>query len=98
MTKRKEKHFLYFGQKVVNYRKNLNLIPNSRENFISNRIEMGLLEENDISLKTLTNIENGYTMPTILTLMILGTALEIDIYILINDLIENIQINKVSNQ
>ncbi|WP_368862846.1 multiprotein-bridging factor 1 family protein [Staphylococcus hominis] len=38
----------------------------------------GLIRHEDISEKTLANIENGYTLPNLSTLKILATALEID--------------------
>lgn len=93
ITRRQNNDFIKFGGKIKNYRASLNLKNNSREFFISDRIETGILEEEDISIKTLSNIENGYTLPSIPTLLILSAALEVDIYDLINDLLENIRYN-----
>lgn len=93
ITRRQNNDFINFWGKIKNYRASLNLKNNSREFFISNRIETGILEEEDISVKTLSNIENGYTLPSISTLLILSAALEVDIYDLINDLLENIRYN-----
>ena len=93
MTRRKRSDFIDFGRKVKSHRESLSLERNSREFFLSDRIEMGLINEGDISLKTLTNIENGYTLPSIPTLQIRSTALEVDIFDLISDLLNNINNN-----
>ncbi|PXA17332.1 XRE family transcriptional regulator, partial [Staphylococcus pseudintermedius] len=44
----------------------------------------------DISEKTLMNIETGYTLPNLSTLKILATALEIDFIELIKEIEDHI--------
>lgn len=63
---------------------------NSRKYFIDDRVKKGLLEPHDISEKTLANIENGYTLPSLITLNYLSTALELDLLDLIREIREYI--------
>ncbi|AYM04038.1 XRE family transcriptional regulator [Levilactobacillus brevis] len=61
----------------------LSLSSNSREYFIEDRIETGLLSEGWISAKSLTNIELGKNFPSYTSLKLLSTALEVDFLILL---------------
>lgn len=67
---------------------NLSLYKSSRKYFLDDRIKKGLLTYDNISEKTLTNIENGHTLPSLITLNYLATALEVDLIKLINDIKE----------
>ena len=66
------------GQILKNHRLRLSLSNSSRQFFIEDRIKKGLLEDGKISEKTLTNIENGYNLPNLITLKYLSVALEVD--------------------
>lgn len=59
---------------------NLSLKKDTRSYFLYDRVRQGLIEYEDLSVKTLTNIENGYNLPSLSTLKILSTALEIDFF------------------
>ncbi|MBS9538770.1 helix-turn-helix domain-containing protein [Staphylococcus hominis] len=78
MTKRQKKELQELGEEIKRLRKELTLKSNSRSFFLDDRIIKGLIRHEDISEKTLANIENGYTLPNLSTLKILATALEID--------------------
>lgn len=64
---------------------NLSLKKDTRNYFLDDRVRQGLIEYEDLSVKTLTNIENGYNLPSLSTLKILSTALEIDFFQLLAD-------------
>ena len=66
------------GQILKHYRLLLSLPSSSRQFFINDRIKKGLLEDEQISEKTLCNIENGYNLPNLITLKYLSVALEVD--------------------
>ncbi len=66
------------GKILKNHRFRLSLPNSSREFFINDRIEKGLLEDGQISEKTLANIENGHNLPNLVTLKYLSVALEVD--------------------
>lgn len=66
------------GQILKDCRLRLSLPNSSRQFFIEDRIKKGLLEDGDISEKTLSNIENGHNLPNLITLKYLSVALEID--------------------
>lgn len=72
------------GNIIMNYR--LTIEEGSREKFIQSREELNMLPGGWISLKTLSNIENGYNMPSLTTLKILSTALEVDFVDLISEI------------
>lgn len=88
MTRRKEINYnsIQFGKTILNYRKDLTLKKNSREYFLKDRENKGLIEEKDISIETLKNIENGLTIPSLKTLKILSIALEVDFIQMVKDL------------
>lgn len=88
MTRRKEISYnsIQFGEIIFNYRKDLTLKKNSREYFLKDRENKGLIEEKDISIETLKNIENGLTIPSLKTLKILSIALEVDFIQMMKDL------------
>lgn len=73
---------LIIGSIIKKHRIALN-ISKSRQGFIDDRIDVGMLPENWISDKTLTNIENGHNVPSLSTLKMLSYALEIDLIDLI---------------
>lgn len=85
MTKRKNRELIKIGNIIYDHRMNLSLEKESRKFFLDDRVNKGLLEEGDISEKTLTNIENGYNLPSLVTLNYLATALEIDLLELIEE-------------
>lgn len=85
MTKRKNRDSIKIGKIIYDHRMNLSLEKESRKFFLDDRVNKGLLEEGDISEKTLTNIENGYNLPSLVTLNYLATALEIDLLKLIEE-------------
>lgn len=89
MTKRKTKkqHLVELGNIIYNHRMNLLLEKDSRSYFLDDRTQKGLLKENTISEKTLSNIENGYNLPSLPTLVYLSDVLEIDL----NDLLDDIK-------
>ncbi|KFE42137.1 helix-turn-helix domain-containing protein [Staphylococcus agnetis] len=92
MSKRKDRNLIEFGNVIRAHRDNLTLKNNSRSFFIDDRIKKGLLNYNEISEKTLMNIENGYNLPSLSTLKILAVALEVDFFKLLKDLYEHIPI------
>lgn len=65
------------GGIIANHRVALNLRPFGRQAFIDDRGKL-LADPDWISLKSLTNIENGYNLPSLPTLRLLSIALEID--------------------
>ncbi|MBN6854175.1 XRE family transcriptional regulator [Staphylococcus sp. UMB0328] len=69
---------------------NLSLKKDTRSYFLDDRVRQGLIEYEDLSVKTLTNIENGYNLPSLSTLKILSTALEIDFFQLLADVYDYI--------
>lgn len=74
------------GQILKNHRLRLSLSNSSRQFFIEDRIKKGLLEDGEISEKTLSNIENGYNLPNLITLKYLSVALEVDFFELIREI------------
>lgn len=78
MTKRKNRELQKLGYVINDYRMRLSLSNDSRKFFLDDRVAKGLLREEDISEKTLGNIENGYNLPSLSTLKYLSTALEVD--------------------
>lgn len=92
MTKRnsKNQNLISMGNIIYRHRINLSLEKSSRQFFLDDRIQKGLLQTTNLSEKTLTNIENGNTLPTLVTLKYLATALEIDLLELIKEIIEYI--------
>ncbi|MCM3186382.1 XRE family transcriptional regulator [Priestia megaterium] len=85
MTKRKERNLVNIGRIIYKHRIRLSLDKESRKFFLDDRVRKGLLEEGDISEKTLANIENGYNLPSLITLNYLATALELDLLELIEE-------------
>lgn len=69
---------------------NLSLKKDTRSCFLDDRVRQGLIEYEDLSVKTLTNIENGYNLPSLSTLKILSTALEIDFFQLLAEVYDYI--------
>ena len=61
-------------------------LNSSRENFLIDRINKGILNENGISVETLKNIENGNTLPSLPTLKLLANLLEIDFFQLLKEI------------
>lgn len=80
MTKKNElkTNLIQLGKILKEYRMQLSLKTNSRQFFIDDRVEKNLLDEGWISEKTLTNIENGHNLPSLITLKHLAFALEVD--------------------
>lgn len=79
-----DKKLTILGEILKNKRLDLSLEKKSREYFLKDRIDKGLIEDSSISIETLKNIENGKTMPSISTLKILAIAFEVDL----NELID----------
>lgn len=69
---------------------NLSFKKDTRSYFLDDRVRQGLIEYEDLSVKTLTNIENGYNLPSLSTLKILSTALEIDFFQLLAEVYDYI--------
>lgn len=90
MTKRKNRDLIKFGSIIREHRMNLSLKKDTRSYFLDDRVRQGLIEYEDLSVKTLTNIENGYNLPSLSTLKILSTALEIDFFQLLADVYDYI--------
>lgn len=92
MTKKKllTDQAIKLGNVIKEYRLALSLEKNSRQFFIDDRINKQLLPEDWISEKSLTNIENGYNIPSLVTLKYLSIALEVDFPTLINAIEEYI--------
>jgi transcriptional regulator with XRE-family HTH domain len=90
MTKKKQENqksnILEIGQIIKKHRLQLSLEKNSRAFFIDDRINKGLMNPEWISEKTLSNIENGYNMPSLPTLKLLSVALEVDFLELIKEI------------
>jgi transcriptional regulator with XRE-family HTH domain len=89
MTKKKRENqksnILEIGKIIKKHRLQLSLEKNSRALFIDDRVNKGLLNSEWISEKTLSNIENGYNMPSLPTLKLLSVALEVDFLELIKE-------------
>jgi len=77
---------IQIGQILKDHRLQLSLKNPSRQFFIEDRIKKGLLVDGKISEKTLTNIENGYNLPNLVTLKYLSVALEVDFVELIKQI------------
>lgn len=92
MTKRSERNqkLNNIGNILYNHRMQLSLEKSSRQYFLDDRVRKGLLDSTNISEKTLANIENGYTLPSLVTLNYLATALEIDLLDLIKEIKDHI--------
>lgn len=90
MSKRKNRHLLQLGSVIKTHRIALGLREETRKFFLDDRVRKGLLEYDDISEKTLMNIENGHNLPNLVTLKILATALEIDFIQLISEIYDHI--------
>ncbi|MGH1298454.1 helix-turn-helix domain-containing protein [Bacillus pretiosus] len=90
MTKKKlenqKNNILEIGQIIKKHRLQLSLEKTSRALFIDDRVNKGLLNSEWISEKTLSNIENGYNMPSLPTLKLLSVALEVDFLELIKEI------------
>jgi len=80
MTKKKNQtsNTRIIGQILQDYRLQLSLKKSSRAHFINDREVKGLAEPGWISEKTLINLENGYNIPSLITLKQLSVALEVD--------------------
>lgn len=74
------------GAVFEKYRKELSLKKNSREFFIEDRINFGLLPEDWLSVKSLTNFELGKNFPSYATLKMLAVAYEIEFLDLIKEI------------
>lgn len=94
MTKRKEKdtHLIKIGKIIKDHRLNLSLPKSSRQYFIEDRESKNLLPYYWISEKTLTNIERGYNLPSLVTLKKLSIALEVPFLKLMEEIEEHIHI------
>jgi len=90
MTRRKKQIYSDLGNKIYDYRMQLTLNRNSREHFLSDRIEHGIISSNELSIETLTNVENGYTLPNLITLVTLSAALEVDTVKFIEEIINTL--------
>lgn len=90
MTRRKKPIYLKLGSKIRNYRMQLSLENNSRSYFLSNRTANGIISDKEISEETLSNIENGYTLPNLITLVTLAAALEVDTVKFIEEIIKTL--------
>lgn len=82
MTKKKQQNqnenTRIIGEILQDYRLQLTLKKSSRAFFIADREDKGLVEPGWISEKTLINLENGYNIPSLITLKQLSVALEVD--------------------
>lgn len=74
------------GSIIYTHRLNLSLEKDSRKFFLDDRVAKGILNPEDISEKTLSNIENGYNLPNLITINYLATALEVDFLELIDQI------------
>lgn len=85
--KRKEKNInlVQIGKIIESKRKAL-CLKKGRELFISDRVLTGLLPEDWISEKSLTNIELGNNLPSLPTLKNLAIALEVDFIELLKEI------------
>ncbi|MGA3463270.1 helix-turn-helix domain-containing protein, partial [Lactiplantibacillus plantarum] len=73
------------GRIIYQHRLELSLNHTSREYFVQERSQVGLLPENWISTKSLTNIELGKNFPSYTSLNLLATALEVDFWQLLKE-------------
>lgn len=96
MTKRSERNrnLLLIGQIIKKHREELSLTPSSRQFFIEDREQKNLLNYGWISEKTLTNIENGHNLPSLITLKKLAVALEVSFTTLIEEIEEHIPVEE----
>lgn len=90
MTKRKIRSLVKIGNIIKRYRLELSLSDESRSFFLNDRILKGLINVGDLSEKSLSNIENGYNLPSLSTLKILSVALEVDFVVLIREIYDYI--------
>lgn len=101
MTKRilksRSRNLIQIGEIIKKHRLHLSLKKKSRSFFIDDRVNKGLLEPEWISEKTLSNIENGYNMPSLSTLKLLAIALEVDFIELVKEIEEYILDNEKNN-
>jgi len=90
MTKKQFKSIstLKIGEIIQSHRKALLLNKSARQYFIDDRVNKNILPYDWISEKSLSNIENGYNMPSLSTLKLLSIALEVDFIDLLKE-IEN---------
>lgn len=58
----------------------------SMDDFIDYPVQLNLLNEGWISSKSLSNIENGYNLPSLSTLKKLSIAFEVDLISLIDEI------------
>lgn len=88
MTKKQLKtaSTLEIGKIIKRRRKELSLNKSARQYFIDDRVNKNILPCDWISEKSLSNIENGYNMPSLLTLKLLSVALEIDFIDLLKEI------------
>ena len=88
MTAKKElqKNTIEIGKIIKSHRMSLMTKRSSRDYFINDRSSMGLLPVDWISTKTLSNIENGRNLPSLITLKKLSSALEIDFIDLVKEI------------
>ena len=92
MTKKQllTKNAINIGNIIKKYRLELSPEKKSRQYFIDDRVKKQLLPVDWISEKSLSNIENGYNVPSLATLKYLSIALEVDFSTLINAIEEYI--------
>lgn len=81
--KKLNNNLIEIGKIIRNHRKNY-AEKMTMEKFIDQA--SNLLGENWISVRSLSNIENGYNLPSLITLKNLSTALQIDLTDLINEI------------
>ena len=91
MTKRTKEASIFdprqVGFIIQKRRYSMDMQNQSRQYFIDSSVSKGLLPAEWISEKSLTNIENGYNLPSLETLYKLSVALETDITDLMNEII-----------
>jgi transcriptional regulator with XRE-family HTH domain len=93
-----DEDLVMMGKEIKSIRLALSLRRNSRNFFLNDRINKGLLEEGQISEKTLTNIENGHNLPNLVTLKYLSVSLEMDFIELIRRIENNIPTRNCRNE
>lgn len=96
MTKKQSKtpDTIRIGKIIESHRKALSLKKSARQFFIDDRAKNNLLPFEWISEKSLANIENGYNLPSLVTLKLLSVALEIEFIDLIKEIQDHIQITE----
>lgn len=82
--KNRDSNLVKIGEIIRNHRKNY-AEKMTMEKFIDQATD--LLGENWISVRSLSNIENGYNLPSLITLKNLATALQVNL----DDLIDEIK-------